>query len=353
MNGPRRARRKENMDTIPLCHSLQTILTGEDELPLYAARPAGFAAALAPDGATCTRWAEQLSPLPVGLPLVCPPAPDPDAIERPVTLRYIEDCKRAFRPLLHDDAAFYYVCGAETFATLRAAVLALTDLTGRTVIAELEATSDEGRLADGTEVRAAVGVLQRIGVTTVILRADRPEALSEALTETAPYARLSLGACVRAQWLRDGLRLPSVELLLPVPGESGEALLALIGEPPAVPRDHDDFIIAPDGTNAHFIDPTIDISDEIECGHRLGEALIEAEDDAGALKLVLESEEDVVALEEHRYMISRPVCLCAESAELLEQGLRVYPGLALYDGTWEQPEEVLHYLEHKYGLIRL
>ena len=39
--------------------------------------------------------------------------------------------------------------------------------------------------------------------------------------------------------------------------------------------------------------------------------------------------------------------------ELLEQGLRVYPGLALYDGTWEQPDEVVHYLEQKYGLIRL
>lgn len=36
-------------------------------------------------------------------------------------------------------------------------------------------------------------------------------------------------------------------------------------------------------------------------------------------------------------MISRPVCLCAENADLLEQGLRVFPGLALYDGTWEQP----------------
>lgn len=341
------------MDTIPLCHSLQTILTREDELSLYALKPACFAAALAPDGAACARWAEKLHPLPVGLPLACPPAPDPDAAERPVTLRYIEDCKRAFRPLLHDDAAFYYVCGAQSFVTLRAAVLALTDLTGRTVIAELEAVGDEGRLADGTEARAAVGVLQRIGVATVILRAEEPNALSEALIETAPYARLSLGACVRAQWLWEGLRLPSIEILFPVQGESGAALLDLVGQPPAVPRDHDDFIIAPDGTSAHFIDPTIDISDEIECGHRLTEALIEAEDDAGALKLVLESEEDVIALEEHRYMISRPVCLCAESAELLEQGLRVYPGLALYDGTWEQPEEVLNYLEHKYGLIRL
>ena len=45
--------------------------------------------------------------------------------------------------------------------------------------------------------------------------------------------------------------------------------------------------------------------------------------------------------------------LCAENADLLEQGLRVFPGLALYDGTWEQPDEVVHYWERKYGLVRL
>ena len=80
---------------------------------------------------------------------------------------------------------------------------------------------------------------------------------------------------------------------------------------------------------------------------------IEAEDDSGAFKLLLETEEDVVTLEESRYMISRPLCLCAESADLLEQGLRVFPGLALYDGTWEQEDAVISYFETKYGMIRL
>ena len=61
----------------------------------------------------------------------------------------------------------------------------------------------------------------------------------------------------------------------------------------------------------------------------------------------------MIALEKYQYMIARPLCLCAESADLLEQGLRVYAGLALYDGTWEQPEDVLHYLEQESGLIRL
>ena len=97
----------------------------------------------------------------------------------------------------------------------------------------------------------------------------------------------------------------------------------------------------------------VDISDEIECGPHLDEDLIEAEDDSGAFKLLLETEEDVVTLEESRYMISRPLCLCAESADLLEQGLRVFPGLALYDGTWEQEDAVISYFETKYGMIRL
>ena len=193
-------------------------------------------------------------------------------------------------------------------------------------------------------------------MTTVILRARSMEELSEALEKTAPYARLPLGVCAPAAWFDERRPLYNAEIAVPAENEHAETLLHVIDEKAvclSIPRDHDDFILAPDGNNAHFIDPTIDISDEIECGPRLGEELIEAEDASGAFKLLLETEDDLVALEECRCMISRPVCLCAENADLLEQGLRVFPGLALYDGTWEQPDEVVHYWERKYGLVRL
>ena len=344
---------------IPLCqnsHKPQLLLTSEEALALCREQPARFAGAIAPDGESCARWSALLGDKPVGIALDCPPAPDEENCERPRTLYYIEDCKRAFRPRLHDAAAFYYLRGAQAFAWLRAAVLALGDLTGRTVIAELPIEDDEGRMADGTDVRAAVGVLQRIGVTTVILTAHDPASLSEALQLAAPYARLSLGASIHSAWLRAQTVLYNTEMFLPVEHD-GEARLLRAAEAYTagctVPRDHDDFILAPDGRDAHFIDPTIDISDEIECGPRLEETLIDAEDDAGAFKLLLETEDDVITLEEYQYMISRPLCLCAESAELLEQGLRVYAGLSLYDGTWEQEDDVLHYLEQKYGLICL
>ena len=341
---------------IPLCqsgHRPQLLLNDPAALPLYHRAPEHFAGALAPDAALCDAWAEELAPLPVGLTLACPPEPDAEHCERPITMCYIEQCKDAFRPLLHEDAAFYYLHGAPTFPALRAAVLALGDLCGRTIIAELCVEDDAGHLNDGTDVRAAIGVLQRIGVTTVLLTAPDPEALTQALEIAAPYARLSVGVCMRADWVPQ-TTLFNTEVILPDdPAAFVQALESDRLQCRTLPRDHDDFICAPDGRHAHFINPMIDISDEIECGPHLDEDLIEAEDDAGAFKLLLETEEDVITLEESRYMISRPLCLCAESADLLEQGLRVFPGLALYDGTWEQDEAVISNFETKYGMIRL
>ena len=174
---------------IPLCqldHMPQILLNEPDDLPFYRQQPGRFAGAIAPDGAACAEWAQSLAPLPVGLTLDCPPVPDEEDCERPVTMYYIDLCKQAFRPLLHEDAAFYYLRGAQTFAALRAAVLALGDICGRTVIAEVAVEDDEGRMADGTEVRAAVGVLQRIGVTTVILTAHDPETRTLALYMAVP-----------------------------------------------------------------------------------------------------------------------------------------------------------------------
>jgi len=330
----------------------QILLTRQEALPLCQEHPEWFAGALAPDAVRCEKWVKTLSDIPVGLPLDCPEWIDTE--EPLVTLQYIRLCKKTFRPLLHRNAAFYYLRHVGNFQALRAAVLALGDLSGKTVMAELS-IDEEGRLPDGTDVLAAVGVLQRIGVTAIVFTASDPTVLTEALEITAPYARLSIGVQMHIEWLWAQIPLYNTEFLLPA-DEKENKLISAIEEYTAadfLEREHNDLILAPDGKNAHFISPTIDISDEIECGPRLEEAVLQAEEDTGALKLLLETEDDVIALETYGYMISRPVCLCASSAELLEQGLRVYPGLALYDGTWEQPEEVVKYWEQKYGLIRL
>lgn len=92
---------------IPLCqseHKPQLLLNDPAAISLYHTAPEKFAGALAPNAELCDAWAEELAPLPVGLALECPPEPDAEHCERPITMHYIEQCKEVFRPLLHDDA---------------------------------------------------------------------------------------------------------------------------------------------------------------------------------------------------------------------------------------------------------
>lgn len=341
------------MEPIPLCNR-HVIATSTEDYALLDSDPQVLIGALAATPKTFARMLEQGDALPIGMSLPCPPVPDETDV--PWTERYIAACKEAFRPRMHDEAAFYYLRGAEDYRALRAAVIALTDMTGRTIIAELHADED-GRMTDGTDCLAAIGVLQRIGVTTVILNAAEPEQLEEALERIAPYARLSVGVSVPCQWLREGVRLTNVELLLPAASESAGSVCQALEEYHSgctVGRDHDDMILAPDGRDAHFIDAVTGISDEIECDCHLEEHLLDIEDEeAAALKLLIHEEDDLYNLETDVYMLSRPVCLCAEDPELLERALRIYHGLAIYDGTWEQEPSLLKYFSEKYGMICL
>ena len=58
---------------------------------------------------------------------------------------------------------------------------------------------------------------------------------------------------------------------------------------------------------------------------------------------------DVDALADYQYMLRKPLCLVSGDAELLEAGLRVYQGRALYEGVL--PEAALLPLSGRYGLL--
>lgn len=342
------------MEPIPLS-SGQLIVTSPDDYTWIANSPELIAGALATDLEMLVRLRESCPRLPVGLMLRCPELLED--MKSPVVETYIRLCRKVFQPLLQYHADFYYLYGAENFYTLRAAVLAVTDLSGSALMAELPVDAD-ARMEDGTDCLAAAAVLQRIGVSTIVLTACEPEDLPDALKRIAPYARVSLGVRCPAVWLLRDMALPNVELFVPMSTERAHRLVDLVrmrsssSPDTVIPRELDDTVLAPDGRDVHFIDWTTSISDEITCDYLLCERLITLEDEApAAFKLLLEEEEDVLVLEENLYMITRPVCLCAESPELLEKALRVYAGLALYDGTWEQEGRILKYFSEKYGLI--
>ena len=297
---------------------------------------------------------EKIKHLPYGIMLKCPKKQE--QLEFPVTEQYISFCKKHFKTQMHDNAAFYYLYGADDFQSLRASVISMTDLCGKTIVTEIH-VGEDARMQDNTDALAALGVLQRIGVSTVVFTSDLPEQLEDTLERVAPYARISIGVRVPVEWLNDNIKLTNVEILLPDENENADLLCDALKKYKAgrtASRDHDDYILAPDGRDAHFIDAVTDISDEIECDHKLQERLLEIEDEeAAALKLMLTEEDDLYNLEEDLYMLTRPVCLCATTPELLEKALRIYSGLAIYDGTWELKPEVAKYFCEKYGMILL
>lgn len=298
--------------------------------------------------------------VPRGLVLCCPPCPQIDADEPFNTLPYTAQCKQLFQAQIawemeHDRAVdFFYLQDAPHFAALRAAVLSIYSV-GKPVIVQLHAGAD-ARMHDHTDCLAALCVLQRIGVTTVIFTADCAQDLHEALLHVAPEAQVELGIRCPIAWMAQ-VHLPA-RLCMPMPNETAARVYQALpqGNFSAVRRVHheSDLLLLSDGRDAHYVDITADISEEIPCDHRLSERLLELEDEGDSIfKLVIEEPEDISALEEYQYMITRPICLCAENPELLEHALHVFQGVALHDGTWEQDDTVLHDFSQRYGLITL
>lgn len=67
------------------------------------------------------------------------------------------------------------------------------------------------------------------------------------------------------------------------------------------------------------------------------------------LALRIASWDDVQALADYQYMLTKPVCFVCDDDQLLEAALRAYQGRALYDGAL--PEDTLLPLCAKYGLL--
>ena len=73
----------------------------------------------------------------------------------------------------------------------------------------------------------------------------------------------------------------------------------------------------------------------------------------GAVKNIIQSQDDVEIFAQHQYAVRDALCLCSDVPELLEEALRVYQGRAFYDGTGGLERRDLDRLAELYGLIVL
>lgn len=344
------------MEPVPLCRG-EVILTIEQPQQMISIdwKSSRAAAVVVPDIMSIAAAKSHVGKRPIGALIQADGwNPEEDFGAKWPSERLIGRFKNIARRAIHAHADFFYLRMRQNLHVLRAAVLAITDQSGLGILVELPVDED-GRTADGSSAMAVVGILQRIGVAGVILSGE-PEDVDDVIAELAPYANIALGASVDPGGLRTMQQLSSVEFYHTCESKEVDRILenAPVSCSGNEPDADEDYILAPVGAHTHFVDATIDISDPIDLEDHFGEMLLELEDQwSGALKLEISTPDDVHLLAEVQYMLNRPVCLAAEDPELLEQALRVFDGIALYDGTWELDSDIFDYFRQHYGLVAL
>ena len=236
-----------------------------------------------------------------------------------------EELAAAYRLRLEPGKGPVHVAGMTTMAECRAALLAVKKLDcGAPWVSWV--CDEDGESPTRVHMLAALFVCEGMGAAAFGI--DCPEeAAQERMAELAAYARIPL------------FRVRGGEVV-PYPYERA------VRDPDAIP--------CATGTGPCFIRRTIDVGEELECGPDLLEDIIAAEDDpVGAVKIAVQSQDDVEIFALHQYAVRKALCLCSDVPELLEGALRAYQGRAFYDGTGELSREELDRLTGLYGLIVL
>ena len=263
----------------------------------------------------------------------------------------------------------------------RAAVLAVRSVSDKPVFVTFTCNED-GRTLSGTDVLAALIVMQGMGVSAFGLNCcDGPQVVLEQLRRLTPYARVPLIAKPSAglpQAEEDGpvYSCTPEELASFVPdlaaagarifggccGAGADHIAALkqavdrvdFSAFPAVEHDPDVIPCASE-TEARFITPDVDVGEPIECTSDLMEDILEAEENCpqGALKIGIWEEDDLLLFAENQYVVKDALCIATDVPELLEGALRAFQGRAFWDGTEELEDDFLEEMRRQYGLILL
>lgn len=258
-----------------------------------------------------------------------------------------------------------------TMAEARAAVLAVKSVSEKPVFVTFTCDGS-GRTVTGTDVTAALAVMQGMGVDAFGLNCSAgPKEMLGHLKRLGKNARIPLIAKPNAglPQMVDGRTVyccPPEEFVGYVE-EMAAAGVCIFGGCCGTEESHIAALAArlrevksaaPRGTEAGLCATERDVFsvdwdallEELPCDDELGDNIEEAQEDGeGILAVRVEGEEELSYFAECQWQIRLPLCICCEDGELLEKTLRLYQGRALYRGGL--PEETLEPLKRKYGLI--
>ena len=261
-----------------------------------------------------------------------------------------------------------------TLAEARAAVLAVKSVSSKPVFVTVTCDAN-GKMLTGTDVTAALVVLQGMGIHAFGLNCSTgPEQMLIQLRRLREFAAIPLIAKPNAgtPQVVDGKTIydcppDQFAALVPELAETGVCIFggccgtqkehiaalsrALTHVTPTPPTPvHPDLLPCATEKLPFLLDTSASYQTVLPCDDDLEDALFDAEeDDSPLIAIELRSWDELDTFSDFQGMISKPLCLLCNDAQLLEQALRRYQGRAVYEGNL--PDSVLLPLSKKYGLI--
>ena len=265
----------------------------------------------------------------------------------------------------------------ETIMTVpdaRAALLAVKDISDKPVLVSF--TCDEnGRTLTGSDVRAALVVMQGMGIDAFGLNCSTgPEEMMEQARRLRDMAEVPIA-------IKPNAGLPKTingETVYDCPpdefvkhtkefAELGAGLFGgCCGTGPEhiakiVPELQDfefrkpdpqytDRVVCATEKEVFILEAGIDAGEIIDCGPDLEEKIRKAnKSDSQIITIRISCEPDIDEFEAAQYAIHKPLCIVCDEAALLNEALTLYQGRALYAGNLS--DEELAPMVYRYGLI--
>lgn len=265
----------------------------------------------------------------------------------------------------------------ETMMTLsdaRAAVLAVRSVSDKPIFVTF--TCDEnGRSLSGTDITAALTVLQGMGIDAFGLNCSAgPAEMLPQIKRLREFSRVPLIVKPNAGMpeIVDGKTVyncPPEQFVELIPeflasgvaifggccGTTAEHIAALSkalrnAEPVAPAPKFTDLLPASTEKLTAYLPVDARCSKVLAVTPDFEDELSDALDTDDAMVAVrLDTWEDVELFADCQYMISKPLCIVCDDADVLEAALRAYQGRPLYEGTL--PDSALAPLVSKYGVI--
>ena len=265
----------------------------------------------------------------------------------------------------------------ETIMTVpdaRAALLAVKDVSDKPVLVSF--TCDEnGRTLTGTDVRAALVIMQSMGIDAfglncstgpgeMLEQAERLHDLAEVPIAIKPNAGLpktingeTVYDCPPDEFVKHTKEFAEMGAGLfggccgTGPEHIAKIAPALKGFELRKPDpQYRDKVVCATEKDAFILEAGIEAGEIIDCGPDLEENIRKAnKSDSQIITIRISCEPDIDEFEAVQYAIRKPLCIVCDEAALLNEALMLYQGRALYAGSLSDDE--LAPMVRRYGMI--